>query len=67
VKIVAHFFTRMLGNTPETEHFWKKLNFQSQSDFRADISREELNGLYLLQALQYHCCIKFVELQGSPS
>lgn len=57
----------MLGNSQETEVFWKQLNRQSQADFKVSVNKEELNHVYLLQALQYHCCIKLKNIQQFSS
>lgn len=62
LKQLVKFLNKMLGNSQETEIFWKQLNRQSQSEFKVSINREEISQEFLLQALQYHCCFKLKEV-----
>lgn len=52
----------MLGNSQDSEVFWKQLNRQAQSYFKISIDKEEINQGFLLQALQSHCNFKLNSL-----
>ena len=52
----------MLGNSQDSEIFWKQLNRQSQSYYKVSIDKEELNQGFLIQALQTHCNFKLNSL-----
>lgn len=52
----------MLGNSQDSEIFWKQLNRQSQSYFKVSIDKQEINQGFLVQALQTHCNFKLNSL-----
>lgn len=51
---VLGWLNRLFGIGPESDSLWRQIFRQAQSNFKCNVSRENLNVGFLVQALQHH-------------